>query len=355
MKQFQPSFIDINFYLNNPRKPDFNNLLKVLHCQKPDRPTLFEFFMNDDLLLKLSGKEKYPSNDMLTYLKISIDAFKNAGYDYCTLLGSDYHYTSGRNINAGKKSISINEGAVITDRESFENYCWPDPEKCDYSRLEELSEYLPKGMKLIVFDPNGLLETVIELVGYETLCYILADDEELFKDIIDAIGSRHVKYFEICASYDSVGALISSDDWGFNTQMFFSADIMRKYIFPWQKKIVKTIHKSGKPAILHSCGNLDAVMDDIIDNIKFDAKHSFEDNILSVEKVYDKYGDRIAILGGIDIDYICRSTPQQVYNRAVAMMERAIKGGYALGSGNSIPYYVPLENFLAMIAAVNRQ
>jgi uroporphyrinogen decarboxylase len=34
------------------------------------------------------------------------------------------------------------------------------------------------------------------------------------------------------------------------------------------------------------------------------------------------------------------------------MLEQtSAKGGYALGSGNSIPYYVPQENYLAMIAA----
>jgi hypothetical protein len=29
------------------------------------------------------------------------------------------------------------------------------------------------------------------------------------------------------------------------------------------------------------------------------------------------------------------------------------KGGFALGSGNSIPEYIPLQNFLALISAVN--
>jgi uroporphyrinogen decarboxylase len=35
------------------------------------------------------------------------------------------------------------------------------------------------------------------------------------------------------------------------------------------------------------------------------------------------------------------------------MIERtAARGGYALGTGNSIPDYVPIENYLAMIRAV---
>ena len=50
---------------------------------------------------------------------------------------------------------------------------------------------------------------------------------------------------------------------------------------------------------------------------------------------------------------LCRKTPQEIYERSCKMLEKTQdKGGYALGSGNSIPYYVPFENYLAMISAV---
>ena len=87
--------------------------------------------------------------------------------------------------------------------------------------------------------------------------------------------------------------------------------------------------------------------------MKYDAKHSYEDTILPVEAAYQKYGGRIAILGGLDLDFVCRSTPEEVYRRAAAMVEQTKdRGGYALGTGNSIPEYTPVENFLAMIRAV---
>ena len=57
-------------------------------------------------------------------------------------------------------------------------------------------------------------------------------------------------------------------------------------------------------------------------------------------------------MGGIDLDFVCRKTPEEVYNRSCAMLERSReRGGYALGSGNSIPNYVPYDNYIAMIAA----
>jgi uroporphyrinogen decarboxylase len=207
-------------------------------------------------------------------------------------------------------------------------------------------------MKLIVMGPGGVLENVTFLVGYEGLCYLLADDPELVEEIFDAVGSRLVKYYEAALQYDSVGACISNDDWGFNTQTMLSVPDMRKYVFKWHTKIAATIHNAGRPAILHSCGQLSAVYEDIITDMKYDAKHSYEDKIQPVEAAYDALNPRIAVLGGLDLDFVCRKTPREVYGRACAMLEKTReRGGYALGSGNSIPYYVPLENYLAMIAA----
>ena len=355
MKKYDPGFCDINYYLDSTRKPDFNNILKVLRHERPDRPTLFEFFLNERLYSNLAGCDDRNLQDAYSWPMTMIRAYTNAGYDYTTIRGSDFGFPRDIKRREGGKTISLNDGAVIWDRKSFESYHWPNADSFDYSRLDTLAAELPEGMKFIVWGPGGVLENVIQLIGYDNLCYMIADDPELVHDLFEAIGSRFVRYYEICSRYDSVGALISNDDWGFNTQTMLSVDDMRKYVFPWHMKIVEAIHASGKPAILHSCGQLERVMDDIICDMKFDARHSYEDNILPVEEAYERWGGRLAILGGIDLDFICRSTPAEVYERSVRMLERTMeKGSYALGSGNSIPYYVPDENYLAMISAVRQ-
>jgi uroporphyrinogen decarboxylase len=89
-------------------------------------------------------------------------------------------------------------------------------------------------------------------------------------------------------------------------------------------------------------------MDDIIDDMHYDAKHSFEDNIVAVEKAYELWGDRIAILGGIDLDFLCTKSLNEIRKRAENLIAITDNKGYALGSGNSIPPYVPDENFHAM-------
>jgi len=151
-----------------------------------------------------------------------------------------------------------------------------------------------------------------------------------------------------------VGVVMSNDDWGFNTQTFLSPEQMRKYVFPWHRKITQVAHDCGKPVILHSCGFFNEVAESVITELEYNGKHSYEDVILPVEQSYDRWGGRIAILGGIDLDFIVTRTPEEIYDRSRAMLKRAKeRGGYALGTGNSVPLYVPDENYIAMISAIN--
>lgn len=82
-----------------------------------------------------------------------------------------------------------------------------------------------------------------------------------------------------------------------------------------------------------------------------DAKHSYEDRIVPVEEVHRRWGDRIAILGGVDMDLLTRGSEEDVRQRTRAILETcAAKGtGYCLGTGNSGANSVAPRNFLAML------
>jgi len=335
------------------RKPDYTQLLKVLKKQVPDRPTLFEFFLNTELYNLLDNGEAPTRGDAFDYLRVAMYAYKNAGYDYVTVPASDFYFPTASKDH--KATISLNEGNVIFDWASYEAYKWPSPANASTKQLEICDEDLPEGMKYIAFGPGGVLENVIGLTGYDNLCAMIYDEPELAKKIFDDVGSRLVEYYELCVEMDNVCALISNDDWGFKTQTMLSPTHMRQYVFPWHKKIVEVGHKHNKPVLLHSCGMLEEVMEDVIVDIGFDGKHSFEDVIMPVEEAYEKYKGRIALLGGLDVDFICTATKEEIATRARAMLEKTqAVGGYALGTGNSVPAYVPTENYLAMIDVVRK-
>ncbi len=334
------------------RNPDFDNIRRILDRSKPTRPTLFEFFLNQALYEKLAD-ESMPaiSQGEAEKNRFLINAFRAAGYDYATIHPPQDIYFE---VNAGESrdTISLNDYNNISDRESFDNYQWPDPDKCDYSIYDRLSADLPRGMKAIVCGPGGVLENVIMLVGYDNMCIMTIENPELLKDVFSKVGSVLLRHYELAAQFDSVGALISNDDWGFNTQTMLSPADFEKYLFPWHRKIAAACHKAGKPVILHSCGKLEEIMDVIIDDIGYDGKHSYEDKIIPIEEAYEMYHSRIALLGGIDLDFVCRHAPEEVYQRSGKMIERAAeRGSYALGTGNSVPEYTPDENYFAMTRA----
>ncbi len=333
----------------NVGSPDFNNLLAVLRREVPARPTLFEYFLNDRLHQRLAplsiAETGLPYARQVQVLR----AYQRAGYDFANVLVPGFEFPTER--LTGTRTISINAGGMIHDRASFEAYPWPDPAAAEFAILDVLSANLPAGMKLIGYGPCGVLENAIAVVGYETLCYLLADDPALAAKIFDEIGQRLVDYYEIVAAHPAVGACIDNDDWGFKTQTLLSPRQMRQYVFPWHQRIIDTIHATGKPVILHSCGHFDRILDDMV-TLGIDARHSYEDNILPVEQAYERHLDKFAILGGIDVDFICRARPEEVYARAKALLaQTAQRGGYALGTGNSVPDYVPDENYFAMTRA----
>jgi uroporphyrinogen decarboxylase len=333
---------------------DFTQLEKVLRRQKPDRPVLFEYFVNGELISYVNGESFAALDNRADQIRAIIRFFHKAGYDYATIPSRYFNAFSFENTDHEKKAtVSLNEGSAITDRKSFDSYNWPNPEQGNFELLQDLVLELPEGMKFIVSAPGGVLENVIDLVGFERLCFMIFEDEELTKAIFNEVGARLLRFYEICSAIESVGALIVNDDWGFKTQTILSPDMLRQFVFPWHKKIVETIHQNGKYAILHSCGNLTEVMDIIVDELKYDAKHSFEDNILAVEQAWKLWHERIAILGGIDMDFLVRSEPEAIKKRCRNMLELTGSQAYALGSGNSIPTYVPIDNYLAMIDVIN--
>ena len=332
------------------RKPDFDQVLKALRREKPDRPVLYELFLNGPFYEKLAGRKDSP--DPIEHHLFVLEAMRNAGYDYAPWDSWANCFSFPQKERERSATISQNGNGMISDWESFEKYQWPDMDSCDFDVFDKMNQVMPEGMKMVPLGPGGVLENVTGILGYDNLCFMLYEEPELVQAVFDNVGIRLLKYYEACAQADCVGMLCSNDDWGFNTQTFLSPADMRKFVFPWHKKIVEAAHRNGKPAILHSCGYFGDIIEDVIEDMKFDGRHSYEDGIMPVEEAYETYGSRIAILGGVDMNLVTAGTPEEIYKRARAMLERtADRGGYLLGSGNSIPDYVPFVNFQALTRA----
>jgi len=344
------------------RPADFTRLEKALRREKPSKSLpQYDLFSNIiDTVLTAYGRKPLDCQSLSgparheAETRNKIEYMSLLGYDYVDLwqdrLG--FFFT-----NPPKPSAETTEGSrhyitshdfCFSDRAGLKSYPWPDPEKGDYGMLDRVATILPPGMKIIL-STRGILETTMDLLGHENICYLLYDDPDLVGEVFRAVGERYLRFFELGASHPAIGAVTYCDDMGFKTQTLLPPDVYRQHLFPWHKRINEVAHRAGKPTILHACGNLDKVMEDII-ACGWDAKQSFEDNIEPIWEAKRKYGDRIALLGGFDVDKLCRMTEKEIRAHTRMLMERCGRdGGFALGTGNSVPNYIPVTNFLAML------
>jgi uroporphyrinogen decarboxylase len=342
--------------LTKNRPPDFEQLLKVLRNETPDRPVLFEMSANVMAAHQAMGDQWLDDGVEFAGPRNFINAHRVLGYDYSVAPVWPYQLTTGgangkREKQQNVHSHSLNDTAPIYDEKSFESYDWPMHQECEYERMKELASWIPEGMRLVLRG-GSIQEGLIKLVGFDNLCMMYFENPELIAQIVDRLGHFVLEHYQLALRHDFFGAALHSDDWGFKTQTLMPPDFLRQFIIPWHQRIVDAVHQLGRPMILHSCGQIDAVMEDVINVAQYDAKHSFEDEIIPIEEYYEKWQGRIALLGGIDVDYLCRATAEQVFERSRGMLDRSREcGGYALGSGNSIPEYVPEKKYHAMLKA----
>jgi uroporphyrinogen decarboxylase len=354
-------------------KPDFERFVKVLWGEEPDRVPFYEHLVDNEVIEAIigepipallepgvprSGEASKADSVKEGFVNGLLKFYKGLGYDYVPLeLPLNLPRT---NIRQGKDPAPLSRGmrtwvdenrGTIEKWEDYESYPWPDSEDLvEYDVLDRMCGILPESMKLVSGVAGGVLEHALWLMGLRPFSIALFRDPKLIGTMFDKIGSMIVEVDKRIAENDKVGAMRMGDDMAYKSGPMISPENLRKYVFPWQKRIVDIAHSHGKPFILHSCGNLRRVIDDLIDDVGIDAWHSFQDNIMPVTEAKEKYGHKVALLGGVDVDKLCRLPVAELEAYTRNILEKCMPGGgYALGSGNSITNYMKIENYKAML------
>lgn len=192
-------------------------------------------------------------------------------------------------------------------------------------------------------------------MSLEGLSLALYEDPALVKAVADRLGGLMIDFYRQILDLENLVAVFPGDDMGYKSATLVSPAHLREYTLPWHRRFAAMTHERGIPYFLHSCGNVVPIMEDLIEDVRIDGKHSFEDAIIPVQDFQSRFGDRIAVLGGLDINILAGKSVSEVRNHVRFLLETCgEKGRYAIGSGNSVPSYVPLENYLAMIEETHR-
>ncbi len=335
------------------RTPDFEQFLHVLRRDKP--PThlpFYEHIASGGFTSERTGIDwtrlDWQQQDAW---RVYTDFWLDMGFDGVPIeippeLPVEIHEERTSQVSQGSEAF-----VSIRTMEDFERYPWPDPDTAvDLGHYERAAACLPDGAKLVAGVCAGPYEWASRLLGVEGLSTALYLQPELVRAVFDKIDAIHTTALRQIAAMEAVGACRQGDDLGFKTSTFLSPDHLRQYVFPIYKKMTTIAHQAGKPFILHSCGNLAEVYEDLIEDCGIDAKHSFEDVIMPVTAFKKQYGHRVTPLGGLDVDFICRADEASLRRYVRETAEICFADGFwALGTGNSLTDYMPVANYLIVL------
>ena len=347
-------------------KPDGQGFIATLMGRARDgRVPLVEYLVDDVLmrpiLTKMLGRPWLTEASgeraaQRVFLDNFIEFWYHMGYDFVRFernMGFATAHVEAPDPAPGstkQRSWSDQHHGLIRSWDDFERYPWPKLEEVDFFPYEYLNDHLPEGMGLIASHAAGIFEHLSQIMSYEGLCLALYDDRDLVKAVADRVGSLMEGFYRHLLDLDRLIAIFPGDDMGFRTGTLIAPADLREFCLPWHKRFAAMAHARGLPYFLHSCGNLAEIMPDLIDDVGIDGKHSFEDAIMPVQEFQALYGDRIAVLGGMDLNVLTMAPPDEVRRHTRVLIETCgARGRYAIGSGNSSPSYIPLENYLAMV------
>lgn len=354
-------------------KPDFDYLRRVLMRETTGGPVpIIELLADVEIMSEATGVD-FPADGLqefiemdsepteesiqrgLRLIELSVKFSETVGYDYATMtplipIRRTPVQPKENPQQGGKVRVWQDEHqGLIMNRDDFDEFEWPDVDSVNMLPIEYCATRIPDGMKVMVFI-FGVFEDLRALMGFEQTAFKSLEEPELCDDILEKLTVLEEVAVDKAAANPAVGAIFYSEDMGFNTGTMLSPGWMKEHVIPRHKRLADACHKHNKPFLLHSCGQIDALMEDEIEVVGIDGRHSFQDNIEPVEEVYRKYGDRISILGGMDVDLLARGTTDEVRERTRQILEVcAPGGGFCMGSGNSVNNFCKIENYYAML------
>jgi len=341
-------------------KPDYRNVADAANNKEAKRVPLYEHGISVDFMERLTGERflRHLVSDAPDYEKFFVkynDFFKTYGYDTVTFEAC----VAGVLPHGG--ALAHPRPGYIDCADKFDKYPFDDVADIYFSRFDgmfaALDKTMPYGMRAIGGVGNGLFEIVQDLTGYQNLCLLSYDEPEVYAGLFERTGDMLYAIWErFLDKYAGTFCVLRfGDDLGYRSNTLLPHEDIIKHVVPQYKRIIDLIHSYGKPFLLHSCGNIFDIFPDLI-AAGIDAKHSNEDQIAPFTEWVDRYGDEIGNFGGIDTDHLVRMDDELLKKTVAGVFNYSAcgHGGFALGSGNSIPDYINPKKYLIMIDTARR-
>lgn len=200
----------------------------------------------------------------------------------------------------------------------------------------------------------GILEGTSSFLGIENCWFNLGNAPELMRAWFDRYADWLGDLVESCLDA-GVDVITLSDDWGSNQRMLFSPPMWRQMIAPYAARVVQRARARGAPVNLHSDGHILDIMDDIV-QIGYASLHPVQESAgMDPRLIKEKYGDKIAVYGSLDIiDGLLQYEGEELDRYLLRRFEiYAPGGGFIFNTGHFVQPDIPPERLIRAYTLVN--
>ncbi|MDR1144753.1 MAG: uroporphyrinogen decarboxylase family protein [Verrucomicrobiales bacterium] len=201
----------------------------------------------------------------------------------------------------------------------------------DWPRLRRVLEYIRElsGLEFAVLlhgDPTFAIPTGETMTDFATRMY--EDADSLKRETMTLL----LEYEDLTRRLHGTGLVdgfVLCSDYCFNAAPFYTDDMFNDLVAPYLARIISTYRDLGFYTIKHSDGNLNPLLEAIV-QCRPHAIHSLDpQGGVSLAAVSARYGDRVALCGNVNCGLLQTGTPEQVADDA----RRSLREGMARGRG----------------------
>jgi len=200
-----------------------------------------------------------------------------------------------------------------------------------------------------------LFERAWSLRGLEDMLMDFHLNQEFVRGLLERILEYNCAIIETACETE-IDGFYFGDDYGQQTGMIMSPDTWRAFIKPCLARMFSRVKAAGKIIALHSCGNISAILGDLID-IGLDAYQTVQPEIYDLRTLKREFGSRLTFWGAIStqqtLPYVAPGELKRIVRETIGIL--GCGGGYICAPTHRVPDDVPAENIVALIEALKEQ
>jgi len=317
-------------------------VITTLYHEEPDKVPFFDFLYNAISIRKLLGETKRIQVTPEIYMKAQL----SLGFDHVVI-----YFDPPEGHKPATKSKVVDDmawyiGGTIRTPEDLDNWQPPDPHAPGRTRtIRKILKKYGNDLSLGTC-PGGPFTAAWTMTGFDVFAKGMYTNPSFIHKLMSMLTKNTVELGKIAID-EGIEILWIADDFGDNHGPMVTPDQFRRFVLPYLKQVVEAFKKRGAWVFLHCDGNVNVLMDDIV-NTGIDAFHPCERKAhMDLAVIKQKYGDKITLFGNVEASNLIPFGSYEEIDKQIreCFNIAAPGGGYIFGSDHSIHPGIPPENF----------